>query len=90
MALIQLNRNLLKVRIHITLKPSVLDPQGKVIEQSLKRIGFPQIGQVRQGKFLELTINEKEPKDAEATARLMCEKLLANTVIEAYSIEIIT
>ena len=86
----QLSRKPLKVRIHITLKPGVLDPQGKVIEQSLKRIGFPQIGQVRQGKFLELTINEKEPKDAEAAARLMCEKLLANTVIEDYSIEIIT
>jgi len=90
MVLIQLNRKSLKVRIHITLKASVLDPQGKVIEQSLKRIGFPQIGEVRQGKFLELTINEEKPKDAEAVARLMCEKLLANTVIEDYAIEIVT
>ncbi|SVE63418.1 uncharacterized protein METZ01_LOCUS516272 [marine metagenome] len=79
----------MKVHIHITLKPGVLDPQGKAIEQSLSRIGFSQIGEVRQGKFLELVIKDETAEEAEYTARSMCEKLLANTVIEDYSIEVV-
>ena len=85
----QFNRKSLKVHIHITLKPGVLDPQGKAIEQSLSRIGFSQIGEVRQGKFLELVIKDETAEEAEHTARSMCEKLLANTVIEDYSIEVV-
>ena len=88
-ALTLFNRKFLKVQIHITLKPGVLDPQGKAIEQSLSRIGFSQIGEVRQGKFLELIIKDETAEEAECTARSMCEKLLANTVIEDYSIEVV-
>lgn len=60
------------------------------MEQSLNRIGFPQISQVRQGKFIELITTEKTAEEATSTARAMCEKLLANTIIEDYSIEVVT
>ena len=88
-ALTQFSRKFLKVRIHITLKSGVLDPQGKAIQQSLNRIGFSQVSEVRQGKFLELIIKDETAEEAEYTARSMCEKLLANTVIEDYSIEVV-
>lgn len=77
-----------KANIHITLKDGVLDPQGKAIQNSLNNIGFQGIEEVRQGKFVELIIDEKDKQKALLTVKSMCEKLLANTVIENYHIDI--
>ena len=76
----------MKVRIHISLKNGVLDPQGKAIENSLTNLGFDKVENVRQGKFIELDINEDDPLQAHKQATDMCEKLLANTVIENYQV----
>ncbi len=78
----------MKARIHITLKPGVLDPQGKAAQQALERLGFTGVGAVRIGKFIELDLTESNPAKAEAQAKEMCEKLLANTVVEKYRVEI--
>ena len=75
-------------KIHITFKNGVLDPQGKATEQALARLGFKGVKEVRQGKIIELTLAETNPKRARAELESMCKKLLANTVIEDYSIEI--
>ena len=75
-------------RIHITLKNGVLDPQGKAIEHALSGLGFAGVEDVRQGKYLELRLADQERSAAEQTLRDMCEKLLANTVIESYAIEL--
>lgn len=75
-------------KIHITLKKDVLDPQGSVIANSLKSLGFDNINDVRQGKFIELEINSSSKEEAEKQCNDMCEKLLANLVIEDYSVEI--
>jgi len=75
-------------RIHITLKNGVLDPQGKAIQSSLGALGFSGIEDVRQGKFIELDIAESDPAKAKAELSRMCEKLLANTVIENYAIDL--
>jgi len=77
-----------KARVTVTLKSGVLDPQGQAIQGSLKALGFAGIGAVRQGKVFDLEIAESDLSQAEATVRAMCEKLLANTVIENYTIEI--
>jgi phosphoribosylformylglycinamidine synthase len=77
-----------KVRIHVTLKNGVLDPQGKAIQHALLGLGFSGIGEVRQGKFIEFDLAERDPARARASADAMCRKLLANTVIENYAIEI--
>ena len=79
----------MKALIHITLKNGVLDPQGKAIEHALGSLGFGGVNNVRQGKFIELNLTEVDPTKAEEQAIEMCKKLLANTVIENYSIEII-
>ena len=79
----------MKARIHVTLKNGVLDPQGKAVEHALGYLGFGGVDNVRQGKFIELDLTETDPAKAEAKANDMCEKLLANTVIENYSVEII-
>ena len=79
----------MKARIHVTLKNGVLDPQGKAIEHALVSLGFGGVDNVRQGKFIELDLTETDPRQAEIQANDMCKKLLANTVIENYSIEII-
>ncbi|MDE0993388.1 MAG: phosphoribosylformylglycinamidine synthase subunit PurS [Rhodospirillales bacterium] len=79
----------MKARIHVTLKNGVLDPQGKAVEHALGSLGFGGVDNVRQGKFIELDLTETDPAKAEAKANDMCEKLLANTVIENYSVEII-
>ena len=76
------------VRIHISLKNGVLDPQGKAIENSLTNLGFDKVKNVRQGKFIELYINEDDPLQAHKQATDMCEKLLANTVIENYQVDL--
>jgi len=79
----------MKARVHVTLKNCVLDPQGKAIGLSLYRLGFAEVGDVRQGKFIELELAETDKAKAKARLDEMCRKLLANTVIENYSIEIV-
>lgn len=78
----------MKARIHITLKAGVLDPQGKAIEGALASLGFDGVGQVRQGKYIEIDIAGKDRAKAANKVEDMCNKLLANTVIENYEIEI--
>ncbi len=79
----------MKARVDITLKTGVLDPQGKAIQHALGSLGFGGVEGVRQGKVIELDLAETDPAKAEATLKDMCEKLLANTVIENYSIEVL-
>lgn len=79
----------MKARIHITLKEGVLDPQGKAIRGALSALGFNGVNQVRQGKYLELDLEESDRALSRAIVEAMCAKLLANTVIEDYSIEIV-
>ena len=76
----------MKIKIIVTLKKSVLDPQGTVIQQALNGMGFNNVNEVRQGKFFEIDINEKDQNKAEEKADEMCKKLLANLVIEDYKI----
>ena len=78
----------MKARIHITLKAGVLDPQGKAIEHALSGLGFAGVSEVRQGKYLEIDLKETDPARAKTQLDDMCKKLLANTVIENYSIEV--
>lgn len=78
----------MKAKVHVTLKSGVLDPQGKAIGHALESLGFEGIGDVRQGKFIELELDETDPGRARARVGEMCEKLLANTVIENYSIDL--
>ena len=75
-------------KIHITLKKDVLDPQGKVVANSLNALGFENVQDVRQGKYIEVTIDEEDIDIAKQKLNQMCEKLLANLVIEDYSVEI--
>ena len=79
----------MKLLINITLKEGVLDPQGLAIKNSLSTLGFENINTVKQGKIIEIDIFESNIENAEAQASLMCEKLLANIVIEDYSVKII-
>ena len=76
----------MKIKIIVTLKKSVLDPQGTVIQQALNGMGFKNVNEVRQGKFFEINIDEKDQIKAEEKANEMCKKLLANLVIEDYKI----
>ena len=76
----------MRVSAIITLKKEVLDPQGKVIKGALKGMGFNNIHEIRQGKYFEIDINEKDKKKAEEQVENMCKKLLANLVIEDYRI----
>ncbi|MEK9692514.1 MAG: phosphoribosylformylglycinamidine synthase subunit PurS [Rhodospirillaceae bacterium] len=78
----------MKIEVHITLKNGVLDPQGKAIERALGSLGFEGINDVRHGKFIELELSETNKERAKAQAEDMCRKLLANTVIEDYRIDI--
>ena len=77
---------MIKARVTVTLKNGVLDPQGKAIEHALDGLGFAGVGQVRQGKVFDIEIDSADKGKAEADLKAMCEKLLANTVIENYSI----
>ena len=78
----------MRVRIHVSLKAGVLDPQGKAVGDALARLGFEEVESVRVGKLIELDLADTVSRDqAEARVREMCEKLLANTVVERYSIE---
>ena len=76
----------MKISVIITLKKDVLDPQGKVIHQTLNGMGFDDINEVRQGKYFEINIKENDKKNAEKKVEEMCKKLLANLVIEDYKI----
>ena len=76
----------MKIKIIVTLKKSVLDPQGTIIQQTLDGMGFNNVSDVRQGKFFEIDIDEKDQKKAEEKVEDMCKKLLANLVIEDYKI----
>ena len=78
----------MKAKIKITLKKGVLDPQGKAIEGALHTLGFPEVEHVRQGKYIELDVPDRDQTVARAAVEAMCQKLLANTVIENYEIEL--
>jgi phosphoribosylformylglycinamidine synthase len=79
----------MKARVHVTLKNGVLDPQGAAVRHSLGALGFEGVERVRQGKIIELELAETDADKAKAQIKDMCEKLLANTVIEDYSVEIL-
>ncbi|MGH9427440.1 MAG: phosphoribosylformylglycinamidine synthase subunit PurS [Terriglobia bacterium] len=78
----------MKAKIHVTLKKGILDPQGKAIEHALETLGFKSASNVRMGKYLELDVNEQDRGKAEAQVKAMCDKLLANTIIEEYRFEL--
>ena len=78
----------MKARVHISLKPGVLDPQGKAIGHALNNLGFEAVGEVRQGKLIDIELADKDESRARASLKAMCEKLLANNVIEKYEIEL--
>jgi phosphoribosylformylglycinamidine synthase subunit PurS len=78
----------IKARVTVTLKNGVLDPQGKAIEGALGALGFDGVGHVRQGKVFDLELQTEDRTKAESDLKAMCDKLLANTVIEDYSIHI--
>lgn len=78
----------MKARVTVTLKTGVLDPQGKAIEGALGSLGIDSVGSVRQGKVFDIELAGSDRAAAEAMLKTACEKLLANTVIENYSIEI--
>jgi phosphoribosylformylglycinamidine synthase subunit PurS len=78
----------MKARIHVSLRKDVLDPQGKAIGNALVSLGFTGIGEVRQGKLIELELAETDPLRAQAQVDAMCKELLANPVIENYTIEL--
>jgi len=77
-----------KAKVHITLKGGVLDPQGKAIQNALAHLGFDGVDEVRQGKYIEIKLAETDPAKAKARVASMCEKLLANMIIENYSVEV--
>jgi phosphoribosylformylglycinamidine synthase PurS subunit len=79
----------MKAKVHVTLKNGVLDPQGQAIQTALGHLGFAGVRDVRQGKYIVLDLAETDRAAAEAAVRAMCEKLLANTVIETYQVEIV-
>ena len=76
----------MKFSVIVTLKKDVLDPQGKVVENTLQNIGMSSLKSVRQGKYFEIEINDDDPKKAEKKVDDMCKKLLANLVIEDYKV----
>lgn len=78
----------MKARVHISLKTGVLDPQGKAIESSLHGLGFSAAANVRQGKLIELDVDASNEEDAKKLVEEMCQKLLANPVMEQYTIEL--
>ena len=79
----------MKISVTVTLKKDVLDPQGKVVKQTLKNMGHESIENVRQGKYFEIELNENDKKKAEKIIEEICKKLLTNTVIENYTINYI-
>ena len=84
--LLNLKKNKLKFSVTVTLKKDVLDPQGKVVLNTLTNLGINNVKNIRQGKFFEIDLNEKDQKKAEKKVNEMCKKLLVNLIIEDYSI----
>jgi phosphoribosylformylglycinamidine synthase len=78
----------MRARIVVRLRPGVLDPQGTTIRKALESLGFPEVRELRVGKLLELTLEESDRARAEARLEEMCRKLLANPVIEDYTVEV--
>jgi len=78
----------MKAKIHITLKNGVLDPQGRAIAGALNNMGFSEVADVRQGKYIEVEVSETDRKKAESAVEKMCASLLANTVVENYKFEL--
>jgi len=76
----------LKISVTVTLKKDVLDPQGKVVKQTLKNMGYSEIQSIRQGKYFEIEIDESKEKNIKEVVEEICKKLLTNTVIEDYKI----
>ncbi len=86
LSLLNLKKNKLKFSVTVTLKKDVLDPQGKVVLNTLTNLGMNNVKNIRQGKFFEIDLNEKDQKKAEKKVNEMCKKLLVNLIIEDYSI----
>jgi phosphoribosylformylglycinamidine synthase subunit PurS len=80
---------MMTAKVFVTLKKGVLDPQGKAVERSLGRLGFPEAKEVRVGRFIEMAVDASSREDAQKRVDAMCKKLLANTVIEDYRFEIL-
>ncbi|MCR8636433.1 MULTISPECIES: phosphoribosylformylglycinamidine synthase subunit PurS [Paenibacillus] len=80
---------MLKATVYVTIKQSVLDPQGVAVQGALHSMGFDEVGKVRVGKYLELELGTSDRAEAEQRVKAMCEKLLANTVIEDYRYELV-
>jgi phosphoribosylformylglycinamidine synthase subunit PurS len=78
----------MKAKVKVVLKTGVLDPQGKAIEGALKHMGFDGVAGVRQGKYFEIDVAETDKAKAEAQVKAMCDRLIANTVMESYEIEL--
>jgi phosphoribosylformylglycinamidine synthase PurS subunit len=79
----------MKARVIVTLKNGILDPQGKAIEGALKSLGVANVGSVRQGKVFDVEIDAADGAEAKAELARACEKLLANTIVENYAVEIV-
>ncbi|MBP3966284.1 MULTISPECIES: phosphoribosylformylglycinamidine synthase subunit PurS [Paenibacillus] len=78
----------MKAKVYVTIKQNVLDPQGSAVQGALHTMGFEEVGKVRIGKYLELNLDTTDRAEAEARLKAMCEKLLANTVVEDYRFEL--
>ncbi|MDO9431411.1 MAG: phosphoribosylformylglycinamidine synthase subunit PurS [Pseudomonadota bacterium] len=78
----------MRAKVHVFLKPGVLDVQGKAVENALHGLGWPQVEGVRVGKTIEFDLKAESAEQAEVEVKQMCEKLLANTVIESYRVEV--
>ncbi len=79
---------MIQAKVYVTLKKGVLDPQGKTVKNALDHLGFKGVSDVRIGKYMEVTLQESSPAQAKKAVASMCEKLLANTVIEDFRVEI--
>lgn len=79
---------MIKATVYVTIKQGVLDPQGNAVQGALHSMGFQEVNKVRIGKYMEVQLDTQDPKEAEARLKEMCEKLLANTVIEDYRYEL--
>jgi len=78
----------MKAKVYVTIKQNVLDPQGNAVEGALHTLGFNEVSKVRIGKYLELDLDTNDRAEAEEKLKVMCEKLLANTVVEDYRFEL--
>jgi phosphoribosylformylglycinamidine synthase PurS subunit len=78
----------MKAKVYVTIKQNVLDPQGNAVQGALHTLGFNEVGKVRIGKYLEVDLDTKDRAQAEERLKVMCEKLLANTVVEDYRFEL--